>query len=61
MRARQLITRRPSNVGAVSKDGRVTDPLARFSEATRTWFGAAFAEPTPAQVGAWDAIVRPLT
>src|SRR4051812_47594844 len=43
-------------VGAVSKDGAVTDPLARFSDATRTWFGAAFAEPTPAQVGAWDAI-----
>jgi ATP-dependent Lhr-like helicase len=40
----------------VRKDGAVTDPLARFSEATRTWFGAAFAEPTPAQVGAWDAI-----
>jgi len=34
----------------------VSDPLARFSEATRTWFTAAFAEPTPAQVGAWDAI-----
>ncbi|MFC5179575.1 ATP-dependent helicase [Nocardioides taihuensis] len=30
--------------------------LTRFSEATRTWFGAAFAEPTPAQVGAWEAI-----
>ena len=27
------------------------DPLARFSEPTRTWFAAAFAEPTPAQVG----------
>ena len=27
-----------------------------FSEATRTWFGAAFAEPTPAQTGAWEAI-----
>jgi ATP-dependent Lhr-like helicase len=40
----------------VSKDGAVTDPLSRFSEPTRTWFGAAFAEPTPAQVGAWDAI-----
>ncbi|GAA4714726.1 ATP-dependent helicase [Nocardioides conyzicola] len=34
----------------------MTGPLERFSEATRTWFGAAFAEPTPAQVGAWDAI-----
>jgi ATP-dependent helicase Lhr and Lhr-like helicase len=28
----------------------------QFSEATRTWFAAAFAQPTPAQVGAWDAI-----
>jgi ATP-dependent Lhr-like helicase len=34
----------------------VSDALARFSEPTRTWFGAAFAEPTPAQVGAWTAI-----
>ena len=32
------------------------DPLARFSEATRAWFDAAFAAPTTAQVGAWDAI-----
>ena len=31
-------------------------PLDRFSEPTRTWFGAAFAEPTTAQVGAWEAI-----
>ncbi len=30
--------------------------LDRFSEPTRTWFGAAFAEPTTAQVGAWEAI-----
>lgn len=30
--------------------------LDQFSEATRTWFGAAFAEPTPAQQGAWTAI-----
>ncbi|CUR55727.1 putative ATP-dependent helicase lhr [metagenome] len=35
-----------------------TDPLAAFSEPTRAWFAAAFAEPTPAQVGAWDAIGR---
>jgi ATP-dependent Lhr-like helicase len=33
-----------------------TDVLASFSEPTRTWFQAAFAAPTPAQVGAWDAI-----
>jgi len=39
----------------VSKDGRVS-ALDRFSEPTRTWFGAAFATPTPAQEGAWDAI-----
>src|SRR3954468_7265320 len=32
--------------------------LARFSAPTRTWFGAAFAEPTPAQSGAWDAIAQ---
>src|SRR3954469_18902923 len=30
-------------------------PLERFSEPTRTWFSAAFAEPTPAQLGAWEA------
>ena len=33
-----------------------SDPLAAFSDPTRTWFGAAFAEPTPAQAGAWEAI-----
>ena len=32
------------------------DALAGFSEPTRTWFEAAFAAPTPAQAGAWDAI-----
>ncbi len=30
--------------------------LERFSAPTRAWFGAAFAEPTPAQDGAWEAI-----
>jgi ATP-dependent Lhr-like helicase len=30
--------------------------LDRFSAPTREWFAAAFAEPTPAQVGAWEAI-----
>jgi ATP-dependent Lhr-like helicase len=34
----------------------MADPLERFGEATRTWFGAAFAAPTPAQTGAWEAI-----
>ncbi len=35
-----------------------TDPLAGFGAATRTWFRAAFAEPTAAQAGAWAAIGR---
>jgi len=40
----------------MSKDDGVSDVLDRFSEPTRTWFGAAFAAPTPAQAGAWEAI-----
>jgi ATP-dependent Lhr-like helicase len=32
------------------------DALDRFSPATRAWFSGAFATPTPAQVGAWEAI-----
>ncbi|MGH2721562.1 MAG: DEAD/DEAH box helicase, partial [Actinomycetota bacterium] len=31
-------------------------PLALFSKPTRTWFEQAFAEPTAAQSGAWQAI-----
>jgi len=30
--------------------------LERFSPATRDWFAGAFVEPTPAQLGAWEAI-----
>jgi ATP-dependent helicase Lhr and Lhr-like helicase len=30
--------------------------LARFGPATQAWFSAAFAEPTPAQDGAWRAV-----
>lgn len=30
--------------------------LDRFSPATRAWFDASFASPTPAQLGAWTAI-----
>ena len=30
--------------------------LERFSPATREWFSGAFASPTPAQTGAWQAI-----
>ncbi|WP_442907677.1 ATP-dependent helicase [Kineococcus sp. G2] len=32
--------------------------LGRFSPATRAWFTGAFEAPTPAQVGAWDAVSR---
>ncbi|MDO5739384.1 MAG: DEAD/DEAH box helicase [Ornithinimicrobium sp.] len=32
--------------------------LDRFSPATRAWFDASFADPTPAQLGAWEAISR---
>ena len=34
------------------------DPLSRFGPATRTWFTGAFAQPTTAQTGAWDAVAR---
>ena len=30
--------------------------MPRFSPATQAWFDGAFAAPTPAQEGAWDAI-----
>ncbi len=33
-----------------------SEVLARFSPATRDWFSGSFAEPTDAQIGAWDAI-----
>ncbi|MDY7543316.1 MULTISPECIES: DEAD/DEAH box helicase [unclassified Cryobacterium] len=36
----------------------MTEVLQRFSPATRAWFGQAFAAPTEAQLGAWDAITR---
>ena len=39
-------------VGAVGQDVWVH----QFSPATQEWFAAAFASPTPAQSGAWDAI-----
>ncbi|QIK76244.1 ATP-dependent helicase [Nocardioides piscis] len=32
--------------------------LEHFSAPTRAWFEAAFAEPTPAQAGAWEAIAH---
>ncbi|GGG13045.1 DEAD/DEAH box helicase [Rhodococcoides trifolii] len=41
--------------GADTADG-AAGVLSRFSESTRTWFDGAFPAPTPAQLGAWDAI-----
>jgi ATP-dependent Lhr-like helicase len=38
--------------------GPADDVLGWFSPATRTWFTAAFAEPTTAQLGAWAAVAR---
>jgi len=32
--------------------------LGRFSALTRGWFEGAFAAPTQAQVGAWDALAQ---
>ncbi len=41
-----------------SADQAPGEALAGFSQATRAWFTAAFAEPTPAQAQAWSAISR---
>jgi ATP-dependent Lhr-like helicase len=44
-------------VGGALQDGGVTDTaLDRFSPATQMWFRGAFAAPTAAQAGAWQAI-----
>jgi ATP-dependent helicase Lhr and Lhr-like helicase len=40
----------------VSRTPTADSVLARFSPATRDWFTGAFHAPTPAQVGAWDAV-----
>jgi ATP-dependent helicase Lhr and Lhr-like helicase len=42
--------------GRVDRTPAGSDVLAAFSAPTRTWFEAAFAAPTPAQVGAWGAV-----
>jgi ATP-dependent Lhr-like helicase len=47
-------------VAAVGGDGHdagvSTLDAAAFSDATRAWFAGAFAAPTPAQLGAWEAV-----
>jgi ATP-dependent Lhr-like helicase len=40
----------------LSRGDRTRTPMDRFSRPTRDWFLGAFAEPTPAQDGAWNAI-----
>jgi ATP-dependent Lhr-like helicase len=48
-------TNRP-HVGGEDEDRGVSDVLERFGPATQDWFRGAFAEPTTAQAGAWQAI-----
>ena len=43
-----------SSVQALSQQARSV--LGKFTPATRQWFEGAFAAPTPAQLGAWDAV-----
>ena len=51
-------------VGGPGQNGQVTsapapdglEPVRAFGAATRDWFAGAFEGPTPAQLGAWDAI-----
>ncbi len=45
-----------SDVGGLGEDGVMSDVLDRFTPATQDWFRGAFAAPTPAQEGAWNAI-----
>src|SRR5437762_7348281 len=46
----------PRRLHGTVKQPPTADPLARFSEPTRTWFSEAFAEPTRAQILGWEAI-----
>ena len=43
-------------IDSVLADPSLVDPFEIFSPATATWFREVFARPTPAQVGAWQAI-----
>ncbi|PRY18495.1 ATP-dependent helicase [Kineococcus rhizosphaerae] len=49
---------RPGSPGEVPSPLDAHEVLGRFSEATRAWFTGAFDAPTPAQLGAWDAVSR---
>jgi ATP-dependent helicase Lhr and Lhr-like helicase len=50
------VTSAGSTSDGVGGPAATSDVLDGFSEPTRTWFRAAFAAPTAAQVGAWEAI-----
>jgi len=43
-------------VSGFREDSGMSDVLGQFSPATRDWFSGAFPAPTPAQLGAWEAI-----
>ena len=45
-------------VASVEQPGSADPALQRFDPLVRDWFTSAFAEPTAAQTGAWDAIGR---
>src|SRR6185437_4045055 len=47
-----------STAEPLSVRGGRLEAVTRFSPATQAWLDGAFAQPTPAQVGAWDAIAR---
>jgi ATP-dependent Lhr-like helicase len=48
----------PAGPGAQRPGGPGAAVPGAFSAASRAWFGAAFAEPTPAQAQAWESIGR---
>lgn len=48
-------TTRPDVAGS-DQDGGMAEVLERFGPATQDWFRGAFASPTNAQIGAWEAI-----
>ena len=47
---------RVDRLATATKQSEKTDPLAGFSERTRSWFERSFEAPTPAQEQGWPAI-----
>lgn len=56
MSARRRLPGLVPDVGGAGEDRGMADVLERFGPATQDWFRGAFAAPTPAQAGAWEAI-----